>query len=110
MATGAENPAAVARALVQELYGDRPPGEQRSKFRTLAQKYRMGLVRGEADPLTDVVMSSTSNTQKVAVIEAQAASMSRGALEAWLRAAVAHGVVSKTVAGRVLAQRGQTHE
>ena len=84
-----------------ELYADKSPKDRGQNYRDLLKKIRMGAVRGQADPLVDVVMSSTSNAQKVRVITEASESMSAVAFNDWLLRAVREDVISSEVRGDV---------
>ena len=98
----AERTTAKAQALAgalaaQSMRPDQTGAEQQAAVRALLTKFRMGLVRGEADPVVDAVMSATSNAQKAAVILKAAEHWSNAELGRWIAQARQEGVVSEAV-------------
>jgi len=98
---------AKASVIVRDLYKALPAKEQARKLAEVHKKLRMGLVRGQADPLTDAVMGATSNAQKVASILDARNDMSAAEYEAWILRATQLGVISPAVRTQVRQARAQ---
>lgn len=108
--TGQQTPAlqaTMARDIVTTLYADQPPAERSRQYKDVVSKIRLGLVRQDADPLTDVVMSATSNAQKTALIVTAAEGMSKADLAAWMNVALQEKVISPAVRFNALKALGR---
>ena len=68
------------------------------RLTTDVRAWIVGLARGGADALTDVVMSAGSNAQKIAAIRRAAERMPATDLAGWLRSAEREGIISAEVA------------
>jgi N12 class adenine-specific DNA methylase len=97
-----EKQRALAQGIVSQLY---PPERQAAEYRDVLKKMRMGLARGQADPLTDAVLAATSNAQKVAVILKGGDGMAAAEVTAWLQRATQEQVVSPQVRADVMRQQ-----
>lgn len=84
---------AMVSALADRLYGN-DQEERRDRLPQLRTKLRVGVARGDADPLVDAVLSATSNNQKVAIIQQAGQEMTAADFDTWLRAAVRERVIS----------------
>ncbi|MGE0463431.1 MAG: 2'-5' RNA ligase family protein [Vicinamibacterales bacterium] len=91
----------LAREIVRELYPDARPAKRAEELRDVLRKIRMGAIRGQADPLTDAILGSTSTAQKVAIVRRAQQEMAPPAFAAWYRRAQRTGVVSTEVATEV---------
>lgn len=85
----------LARDVVEDVYAGAPLKEKAAQQRDVLKKIRMGLTRGEGDPVVDAVMGATSNAQKVAVL--LEASRTTPSFRTWLAHAVQHQVISPAV-------------
>ena len=93
---------AATDAIVAKLYADLPGQQKVEKGRRILTKLKMGNTRASSDALLDVVMSATSNAQKVAVIKEAAKGMSKEELTAWVNQAAGAGAISGQVRADVL--------
>lgn len=89
----------MAHKLAAQLYPD--PAERERRATSLTTRLRVGFARGEADELTDSVLSATSIDQKIAIITRAAKTMKPGELSAWLKQASAYGTISPAVSSGV---------
>ena len=90
----------LAVRMAQDLYPDRREAADRRPY--LQRKLRMGLSRGEADPLTDAVLGASSNAQRLAVLQRAKARMSAAEFAAWIQKARQSDVVSGALAADAL--------
>lgn len=88
--------AAIADELVTRVYGDSEDNARR--VTETKKKLRMGLARGESDPVTDAVMAATTNGQKIGIILKAQKSMGAEEFSRWLARAKDQKVVSENVA------------
>jgi len=93
---------AATDAIVAKLYADLPGAQRVEKGRRILTKLKMGNTRASSDALLDVVMSATSNAQKVAVIKEAAKGMSKEELTGWVNQAAGAGAISGQVRADVL--------
>ncbi len=90
----------LARQLTRALYD--APRERAVRERAIRTKLRVGILRGEADPLVDTLLSAGSNTEKAAILDAARDTMSEDAFAAWLVMAVDQRIISRDVRADVL--------
>lgn len=90
----------LAVRMAQDLYPDRREAADRRPY--LQRKLRMGLSRGEADPLTDAVLGASSNDQRLAVLRRAKARMSAAEFAAWVQTARRHEVLTGALATEAL--------
>ena len=90
----------LARQLTRALYDS--PRERADRENPIRTKLRIGILRGEADPLVDTLLSAGSNTEKVAILDAAQDTMAEDAFEAWLGMAVDQRIISRDVRADVL--------
>ena len=93
---------AATDAIVAKLYADLPGAQRVEKGRRILTKLKMGNTRASSDALLDVVMSATSNAQKVAVIKEAAKGMSKEELTGWVNQAAGAGAISGQVRADLL--------
>lgn len=87
----------LAREIAEQLYPDGTPQERSEATHRLQQKFAMGAQRYQADPLTDAVLSATSNREKVAILRSGRRGMNDAEWANWRAAARLHGVLSVDV-------------
>ena len=97
----------LARGVTKDLYSGVSAGDQATQFRDILKKLRMGVVRGQSDPVVDAVMSATSNAQKSAILLKAGEGKSDEELREWLVRATREGVISEQLLRSVLIQRQQ---
>ena len=90
----------LAHQLTRALYD--APRERADRENPIRTKLRIGILRGEADPLVDTLLSAGSNTEKVAILDAARDTMAEDAFEAWLAMAVNQRIISRDVRVDVL--------
>ncbi|MHB1260325.1 MAG: 2'-5' RNA ligase family protein [Thermoplasmatota archaeon] len=86
-----------ASAIMKEVYPDLDQRAASTKKRAIEKKLGFGVVRGSADPYIEVLMSSTSNQQKVAVVKRAKKDLTPPKFQSWLRRGIDEGVISKAV-------------
>jgi len=97
-----------ATAVVDALYASEPAAEKNRQRADVLRKLRMGMARGQSDPVVDAVMGATSNAQKAAIIQRARRSMSAESFDAWMQNATEQRVVSPAL--RSLVNRMGTDE
>ena len=90
----------LASQLTRALYD--APREREDRETPIRTKLRIGILRGEADPLVDTLLSAGSNNEKVAILDAARDTMAEDAFAAWLSMAVRQRVISRQVRADVL--------
>jgi hypothetical protein len=95
---------ALAIEVVRQVYADAPNEVKNTQYRDVLKRIRMGIARGEGDPVVDAVLSATSNRQKVALLLRARTTMGDQAFFDWMRRAADAGVVSEAVQEEVAAQ------
>ena len=85
----------LASQLTRALYDS--PRERSDRETPIRTKLRIGILRGEADPLVDTLLSAGSNNEKVAILDAARDTMAEDAFAAWLSMAVRQRVISREV-------------
>ena len=91
----------MAEQLADELYGVDRGAHWARRLPILRKKFRVGLLRGEDDPLVSAVLSAGSTDQRVAMLRRAARQMGDRAFQAWLQTAITERVVSRDVLGRL---------
>ena len=90
----------LAHQLTRALYD--APRERADRENPIRTKLRIGILRGEADPLVDTLLAAGSNNEKVAILDAARDTMAEDAFEAWLAMAVDQRIISREVRADVL--------
>ena len=85
----------LADAITDEIYDN--PKERAAQRSRVRARMRVGVLRGEDDPLLNTVLSAGSNAQKVAIIRSAGERMRPAELETWLREAVRAKGISMNV-------------
>ena len=101
---------ASQQRLAQEVVAGLPgiaPSDVQEKQRAIEKRIRMGVARGESDPVVDAVLGATSNAQKVAVLVSASKDMTSASFAAWLRKAQTEGVISANVVADTRRALGQ---
>ena len=83
--------------IMEELYPDLKGSEKDEKKNRIEKKIKLGIARGESDPIVDALFSATSNDQKLAVLARVRENMSSEDYKKFLKEANKEGVISDEV-------------
>lgn len=89
---------AQATEIVARVYAGLAADATKQKVRTIEKKIRMGMVRGQADPYVEVLMSGGSTAQKLDTIANARKAMSPPEFQVWMKRGVSEGIVSEALA------------
>ena len=100
-----QNPAKVqemARDIADMLYESATPRERSERLGIIRSKLKLGIVRGESDPVIEALFQATSNDQKVAVLLRSKESMEDDVFKKFLIELQREQVISGEVRSEVL--------
>lgn len=87
----------TARTIVEQVYADAPKKERDAKTALVVKELRMGVTRGEADPLTEQMVGPSSVAEKVAILRAAQRRMPADEWARWMTQARNGGIVTEGV-------------
>lgn len=87
----------TARQIVEQVYADAPKKERDAKTALVVKELRMGVTRGEADPLTEQMVGPSSVAEKVAILRAAQRRMPADEWARWMTQARNGGIVTEGV-------------